>query len=117
MFDLFLYVFIHLSELVLKIRIADSEETDFIEVELDRSNLTFENLLNVMCHELQVDRKLIQKVRKLPNTKMRKDKDVKRLRDYTELELVLIGSPGLENNRTPQNNSGISPRSVGVVLY
>lgn len=76
-------------EIVLKVRLANSDERDFIEVELPRSHLTFESLLSLFCHELGVDRKLVYKIRKLPDTVVRKDKDVKRLRDYQELELVL----------------------------
>ena len=78
-----------LPELVFKIRLANSDERDFLEVELDKLNLTFEALLSLMCRELGVDRKLVQKIRKLPDTIVRKDKDVKRLRDLQELELVL----------------------------
>lgn len=81
------------EEIVLKLRIADSEENDFIEVDLDKSNLTFRNLETVCCEELGIEAKNIKKIRKLPNTIVRNDKDMKRLLPYQELEVVL--TPGI----------------------
>ncbi|KAL8581058.1 hypothetical protein ACOMHN_012709 [Nucella lapillus] len=77
------------DELVLKVRVAHRQDPDFIEVELPRDHLRYEALLNLMCAELGVDKQLVGRVRKLPNTILRKDKDVARLRDFQELELVL----------------------------
>ena len=68
---------------------AYTDERDFIEVELDRNNLTFSALVSLLTRELNIDRKSIYKIRKLPNTILRKDKDVKRLCDFQELEVVL----------------------------
>ena len=78
-----------LEELVLKLRIANSEDEDFLEVDLDRSNLTFENLVSVCCDELCIETNNIKRIRKLPNTIVRNDKDVKRLLPLQELEVVL----------------------------
>lgn len=77
------------TELVIKIRVANSEERDFIEVELDKESLSFERLLNVCCQEMGVQKGHIFKVRILPNTIIRKDKDVRRLVDFQEIEIVL----------------------------
>ena len=77
------------SILVLKCRIADSEETDFIEVELNPNCLTFESLLQACMSELDLDRTRLKKVRKLPNTIVRNDRDVKRLVQFQEIELVI----------------------------
>lgn len=77
------------SELVLKVRIARTKDSDFIEVELNRNKLTYENLVQKCCEELEVESKDIVKVRKLPNTIIRKDKDVQRLNDFQEIELVV----------------------------
>ncbi|XP_041363372.1 ankyrin repeat domain-containing protein 40-like [Gigantopelta aegis] len=77
------------NEVVFKARIANSDEKDFIEVELNRDMLTFDALFKLLCSELRVDGKLVCKVRKLPDTIVRKDKDVRRLTDMQELELVL----------------------------
>ncbi|PIK44598.1 putative ankyrin repeat domain-containing protein 40-like [Apostichopus japonicus] len=76
-------------ELVLKVRIARTNDSDFIEVELKRNSLTYQTLVEKCCEELEVDAKDVVKVRKLPNTVLRKDKDVQRLEDFQELELVV----------------------------
>lgn len=76
------------DELVLKIRQANSVETDFIEVDLDNSNRTFSALLSLLCTELNIQPSSVTKVRKLPNTIIRNDKDVSRLIDFQEIEVV-----------------------------
>ena len=68
---------------------AYTDERDYIEVELDRNNLTFSALVSLLTRELAIDRKSIYKIRKLPNTILRKDKDIKRLQDFQEVEVVL----------------------------
>ncbi|XP_010618637.1 ankyrin repeat domain-containing protein 40 [Fukomys damarensis] len=87
----------NMQELVLKVRIQNPSlrENDFIEIELDRQELTYQELLRVSCCELGVSPDQVEKIRKLPNTLLRKDKDVARLQDFQELELVLMIS---ENN-------------------
>lgn len=77
------------DEIVLKLRIADAEDGDFIEVDLERSSLTFQTLETVCCAELGIEAKNIKKIRKLPNTIVRNDRDMKRLLPYQELEVVL----------------------------
>ncbi|KAG9472691.1 hypothetical protein GDO78_017930 [Eleutherodactylus coqui] len=81
----------NMKELVLKVRIQNSSsgDNDFIEVEMDREELTYRELLRVCCYELGVSPDSVEKIRKLPNTILRKDKDVTRLQDFQELELVL----------------------------
>ncbi|XP_009074987.1 PREDICTED: ankyrin repeat domain-containing protein 40-like, partial [Acanthisitta chloris] len=85
---------LNMQELVLKVRIQNPNlrENDFIEIELDRQELTYKELLRVSCRELGVNPEHVQKIRKLPNTMLRKDKDVARLQDFQELELVLTVS-------------------------
>lgn len=75
------------SELVIKARICG--ENDFFEVELNSKYLTYDELVNVCCKELNINRSQVNKVRKLPNTIIRRDKDVKRLQPYQELEVIL----------------------------
>ncbi|XP_046369998.1 ankyrin repeat domain-containing protein 40-like [Haliotis rufescens] len=101
------------NELVFKARLANSDDRDFIEVELDKNMLTYEALLNLLCAELGVERRLVHKIRKLPDTVVRKDKDVRRLVDFQALELVLTnkavsassrnygysGSPGIRSEQ------------------
>lgn len=74
------------EELVLKVREANCVEIDFIEIELSMTELTFENLKSVCLTELDLQKK-ITKVRKLPNTILRKDKDVRRLKQFQEIEI------------------------------
>lgn len=76
------------DELVLKIRVANTADSDFVEVELPRSELTYQALLYLCCKELDLNPHQIQKLRKLPNTRLRKDKDVQRLENFQEIEVV-----------------------------
>ncbi|XP_072415088.1 ankyrin repeat domain-containing protein 40 isoform X1 [Chiloscyllium punctatum] len=88
------------QELVLKVRVHNPavRDDDFIEVELDRQELTYQALLRVSCQELCIDPKQVAKIRKLPNTLLRKDKEVARLQNYQELEFVLQkGDPALSS--------------------
>nr|XP_020670753.1 ankyrin repeat domain-containing protein 40 [Pogona vitticeps] len=88
------FPFTNMQELVLKVRVQNRtlKENDFIEIELDRQELTYRELLRVSCCELGVNPEHVEKIRKLPNTVLRKDKDVSRLQDFQELELVLTMS-------------------------
>ncbi|CAG04114.1 unnamed protein product [Tetraodon nigroviridis] len=88
---------VNVQELVLKVRIQNpsARENDFIEVELDRQELTYRSLLRVCCRELGISAEHVEKIRKLPNTMLRKDKDVARLQDFQELEVVLEKAEGL----------------------
>ncbi|XP_077415338.1 ankyrin repeat domain-containing protein 40 [Vanacampus margaritifer] len=88
---------VNVQELVLKVRIQNpnARENDFIEVELDRQELTYRSLLRVCCRELDISAEHVEKIRKLPNTMLRKDKDIARLQDFQELEVVLEKSEGL----------------------
>jgi len=107
-----------LLELVLKVRVANSAEKDFIEIDIPRQ-LTFNHLVTLMRSELDVDAKaVVKKVRKLPDTIVRNDRDVQRLRDYQELELVLEQEPA----RAVASTSGVigykatvSPKQIDVV--
>ncbi|KAK2528530.1 ankyrin repeat domain-containing protein 40 [Columba guinea] len=82
----------NMQELVLKVRVQNLRDNDFIEIELDRQELTYQDLLRVSCCELGINPEQVEKIRKLPNTLVRKDKDVARLQDFQELELVLVQS-------------------------
>ncbi|KPP78085.1 ankyrin repeat domain-containing protein 40-like [Scleropages formosus] len=74
---------VNVQELVLKVRIQNlnARENDFIEVELDRQELTYRSLLRVCCRELGISAD--------------HDKDVARLQDFQELEVVLERMEGL----------------------
>ncbi len=72
---------------MVKIRVFGSGESDFYEVELQALN--YESLLKSCAEELEVDISQISKIRKLPNILIRRDRDVLRLKDGQELEIVL----------------------------
>ncbi|XP_047399752.1 putative ANKRD40 C-terminal-like protein [Sciurus carolinensis] len=78
------------AELVLKVRIQSPKENDFIEIELHKQELSYQNLLKVSCCELGINPEQVEKIRKLPNTLLRKDKDIRRLQDFEEIELLLM---------------------------
>lgn len=51
--------------------------------------MTYANLLHICCEELDIKENQVERIRKLPNTRLRKDSDVKRLTDLQSLEIVL----------------------------
>ncbi|XP_012285950.1 ankyrin repeat domain-containing protein 40 [Orussus abietinus] len=95
--------------LVLKIRIAETSDPDFIEVELPRNNLTFDGLKQVCCEELDIDIGHIVKIRKLPNTKMRNDKDVQRLLNFQHIEVVTHSTGSGGSTQVVNGTSSVQP--------
>ncbi|XP_003491648.1 ankyrin repeat domain-containing protein 40-like [Bombus vosnesenskii] len=93
------------DELVLKIRIADAPDPDFIEIELPQSDLTYQALIWICCQELNVEPNQIVKLRKLPNTRLRKDEDIQRLQNFQEIEVV---TNTVNTYKYMQNTNGIS---------
>ncbi|XP_078012194.1 LOW QUALITY PROTEIN: putative ANKRD40 C-terminal-like protein [Phascolarctos cinereus] len=85
------------TELVLKVRKRSPRENDFIEIELDRQNLTYQDLLQVSCQELGINLEQVAKIGKLSNTLLRKDKDISRPREFQELELILVNHGMIES--------------------
>lgn len=77
----------------MKIRVSDSGEVDFYEIELPA--ITYDSLLKACAEELEVGLSQIAKIRKLPNILIRKDRDVQRLKEGQELEVVLKDSLSL----------------------
>ena len=75
------------NSLLLKIRVFEGDESDFIEVEL--CFLTYGELLKICAEELEINSTRISKIRKLPDTLIRKDQDVQRLSEGQRLEVVL----------------------------
>merc|ERR1711994_415082 len=65
--------------IILKIRVANTSDPDFIEIDLPRRKLKLHSLIVALCEELEVQTKMVEKVRKLPNTRMRRDIEVRRL--------------------------------------
>ena len=89
MLERYLTIYLYFTEIVLKVRVANKNDPDFIEVELPVTDLTFSRLLRVCTEELEINPSMVIRVRKLPNTIVRKDKDLARLKDGQELEFVL----------------------------
>ena len=77
--------------LVVKVRVSGSGELDFVEAEV--APPTYSALVSACCEELDLTTSDVAKVRKLPNVLVRKDRDVQRMRDGQELELVLKDKP------------------------
>jgi len=84
------------QELILKVRVAGAEDPDYIEVEMPADSLTLEYLAVVAAEELGVETSQVERIRKMPNTKLRRDKEVARMTDYQEVELVMKGSDRMQ---------------------
>ena len=72
--------------LTVKVRVCGSDESDFVEMEVPA--LTYSALLRACCEELDLSSTEVAKIRKLPNVLIRKDKDVQRMKEGQELEIV-----------------------------
>jgi len=103
------------SETVLKLRLANQADTDFIEVDLMNSRKTLAELTTLITAELKISANDIVKIRKLPNTIIRRDKDVNRLKDYQEIEVVFA----CQQMKTEQFVASGRPSNplAGAVLY
>ncbi|XP_044759643.1 ankyrin repeat domain-containing protein 40-like [Coccinella septempunctata] len=103
------------EDIVLKIRISGSNDPDFIEVELPKWKLTYKNLLKLCCEELQCSEDQVERIRKLPNTRLRTDNDIGRLVNFQEIEIVMKGPPGSDK---PTNcYQSISTCKDQTILY
>ena len=76
------------NEITLKIR--DAEELDFIEIDLDLENTSFEQFKQLIYSEFEYDTKMkeIVKIRKLPNVLVRNTRDIKRFKENQEIEVI-----------------------------
>lgn len=74
---------------ILKVRVAHADP-DFIEIDVPKSELNLESLKSILCSEMEISNPdSVERIRKLPNTRLRRDVEVARLKDYSELELVV----------------------------
>ncbi|XP_076764170.1 ankyrin repeat domain-containing protein 40 isoform X1 [Xylocopa sonorina] len=96
---------VYQDELVLKIRIADAPDPDFIEIELPQNDLTYQALIRICSQELNVDPNQIVKLRKLPNTRLRKDEDIQRLQNFQEIEVITNTT---NTYKYTQNTNGVA---------
>lgn len=56
---------------------------------MELHSLTYEALLKACAEEIEVEISQVAKIRKLPNVLVRRDRDVQRLKEGQELEVVL----------------------------
>ncbi|CAH8450963.1 unnamed protein product [Dicrocoelium dendriticum] len=77
------------SRLDAKARLADQDDKDFFEFELPLETCDFSEFRTLLAKEFSIDPAQIKKVRKLPNTVIRNESDLKRLVNGVELEVVL----------------------------
>ncbi|XP_071444743.1 ankyrin repeat domain-containing protein 40-like [Hetaerina americana] len=112
------------DEMVLKVRVANINDPDFIEIEISNpSELTYSKLLRTCCDELGVIISEVVRIRKLPNTIVRNDKDVLRLKSFQELEFVISGlsktivSPPANQSKFTMDDSIGSLRPNGVLPF
>jgi hypothetical protein len=78
------------SSMIIRARVAGGDTSvvsDFVEVEVPSPS--YSSLLESCCEELDLTPEGVARIRKLPNVWIRKDKDVQRLNDGQELELIL----------------------------
>lgn len=73
---------------ILKLKVEG--ERDFIEADLPFEELNMNSLLSLVTSELRINQSFIKYLRKLPDTKLRRDIDVMRLNNYQEIEVVLL---------------------------
>lgn len=78
------------EESVITIRLKEHLDEDFIEIDIDRFNLTLEDFKKLCYKELDhisEDRSIV-KIRKLPNILIRNDNDIRRLKNEQEIEII-----------------------------
>ncbi|XP_077299792.1 ankyrin repeat domain-containing protein 40-like [Arctopsyche grandis] len=102
---------------VIKVRIANSTDTDFIEIELPTLAATYLNLVKICCQELGITPEQVHRIRKLPDTRIRCDADVRRLKPLQELEVVLRECPSVLNMVSTNIYPSISTNKNQTVLY
>lgn len=75
------------NEITIKMR--TQLETDFIEVDFDPNDTSFEKFKLICKQELDLNYNEIIKIRKLPNIIIRNDKDIKRIKNGQEIEILI----------------------------
>jgi hypothetical protein len=74
---------------IIAVRFRANTDEDFVEIDLDKENTSYDEFKNILFHELShIDRKLsINKIRKLPNILIRNTSDIRRLKNEQEIEV------------------------------
>ena len=69
------------------VRVAESEDSDFLQVEF--APPTYEALLSACCDELELQHSDVTKIRMLPDVIVKRDRDVQRLEHGQRIEVTL----------------------------
>ena len=77
----------HIERDIVTVRFKASTDEDFVEIDLDKANTTFEEFKELIYKELNhIDKNLcISKIRKLPNVLVRNTSDIRRLKEEQEI--------------------------------
>jgi len=75
--------------MIIAVRFRTNKDEDFIEIDLDKENTSYDEFKNIIYKELShIDNKLsICKIRKLPNILIRNTSDIRRLKNEQEIEV------------------------------
>lgn len=72
----------------MKLRVAESQQ-DYVEVEVDERELTYNGLMYRCTQELGINGNDIERMRKMPDTKIRQDEDLRRFNTFESIEVVM----------------------------
>nr|XP_008196872.1 PREDICTED: uncharacterized protein LOC103313981 isoform X1 [Tribolium castaneum] len=86
---------------IFKLRVADLPDKDFIEVEVSSDQIsTYDDFLKFCCYEFHIpSTNYVEKIRKLPSTRVRNDADIRRFQTFESFELVLVNPERLNQNK------------------
>ena len=85
-------------------------------MEVEVPSPTYPALLKACCEELEVQTSDVVKIRKLPNVWVRKDRDVQRMKEGQELEVVLKMEGGGGGGTHLTSMLTVNPFSSGTAL-
>merc|ERR1712223_297064 len=82
-------------------------ENDFIEIDIPENELTMRGFIGIALTELQIQHHNILDskdvyIRKLPNTRLRRDVEISRLKEFEEIEIAILNN--CDNNEDSCSN-------------
>ena len=72
------------------IKVRNFDEFFFVEIDLERSDLTFKKLPQIIQKEFELNEDISFVITKRPDVLIRNDKDVKRLKSGDQIELIQV---------------------------
>lgn len=84
----FAIMFSFVSDLVIRARIKNSSDPDYIEFDMSTENITYKSLLRKCCEELGINENQIVKIKKR-DVRIRNDADARRLRTLEYLDILV----------------------------